>query len=454
MARRVVVLALGLGASARAQGDAPAALDELIGRYFHEGSDNGRNQLLDRIEKAADGSINRVAEAVRKVQLWAPIPETDRVVLSTTSAGQVSAIYHGFKNPDQPEARGMVLCLPASEGMEEANLAINRAVMALGPTLYDHSFIVALDKPIAGTFHQHPAAGDDFRQIIRELRRRLRLDTDRVFLFGYGQGGEAAWNAAISHPHLFAGVVAVASHPRLPYPEQLAPLLLPNLRKLPVLSIWESDAGDSPDDEVLATAVFNRAIARFAENNRLPIRGLAATFRPTGSVDRPNDLPSYVETERAVLAFAEHRRSPAGQSATHWFRYLAQGDLGWLRAAKLHGDVWTEDQLSIVPTAQADRDTFITDFFKQKLFHVSGEVAGQTITIQTKGIAKLDVLFFDGMMDYGKPVTVLCNGRKRFEGLIKSAIATLLENAYDEWEFQRLVFSTMTFSIRPDGAGD
>jgi hypothetical protein len=34
--------------------------------------------------------------------------------------------------------------------------------------------------------------------------------------------------------------------------------------------------------------------------------------------------------------------------------------------------------------------------------------------------------------------------------LVKPNIATLLESAYEEWEFQRLVFAKLPFSIRAD----
>ena len=45
---------------------------------------------------------------------------------------------------------------------------------------------------------------------LREATRRFAIDTDRVFLSGHSLGGDAAWDIALAHPDLWAGLVAVA----------------------------------------------------------------------------------------------------------------------------------------------------------------------------------------------------------------------------------------------------
>jgi pimeloyl-ACP methyl ester carboxylesterase len=49
---------------------------------------------------------------------------------------------------------------------------------------------------------------------LRDLRRRFAVDSDRVFLFGLGQGGEMAFDVGLSHPDLFAGVLPMSAGPR------------------------------------------------------------------------------------------------------------------------------------------------------------------------------------------------------------------------------------------------
>jgi predicted esterase len=45
---------------------------------------------------------------------------------------------------------------------------------------------------------------------VREAMKRFAIDTDRVFLSGHSLGGDAAWDIALAHPDLWAGLVAVA----------------------------------------------------------------------------------------------------------------------------------------------------------------------------------------------------------------------------------------------------
>ena len=46
---------------------------------------------------------------------------------------------------------------------------------------------------------------------LRDACRRFSIDVDRVYLTGHGIGGEAAWDIAIAHPDLWAGVIPIAA---------------------------------------------------------------------------------------------------------------------------------------------------------------------------------------------------------------------------------------------------
>jgi hypothetical protein len=49
---------------------------------------------------------------------------------------------------------------------------------------------------------------------LRDLRRRFQIDSDRVFLFGQGQGANMAHDVGLSHPDLFAGVASMGVDPQ------------------------------------------------------------------------------------------------------------------------------------------------------------------------------------------------------------------------------------------------
>lgn len=46
---------------------------------------------------------------------------------------------------------------------------------------------------------------------VRDALRRFAIDVDRVFLSGHSTGGDAAWDIALAHPDLWAGVIPIAA---------------------------------------------------------------------------------------------------------------------------------------------------------------------------------------------------------------------------------------------------
>lgn len=64
---------------------------------------------------------------------------------------------------------------------------------------------------------------------VRAAVRSFAIDTDRVFLSGHSQGGDAAWDIALAHPDLWAGLVAV-----VPTADRYVTHYWHNARRLPV----------------------------------------------------------------------------------------------------------------------------------------------------------------------------------------------------------------------------
>ena len=74
---------------------------------------------------------------------------------------------------------------------------------------------------------------------LREAMRRFSIDSDRVFLSGHSAGGDAAWDIALAHPDLWAGLVAV-----VPAAGRYVTHYWPNARTLPIYVVdGELDRG-------------------------------------------------------------------------------------------------------------------------------------------------------------------------------------------------------------------
>ena len=74
---------------------------------------------------------------------------------------------------------------------------------------------------------------------IRDLRRKYRIDSDRVFLFGLREGGSMAFDIGLSHPDLFAGVSTMGA-----IPEKYAEAYWRNQQLLPFYVVNGDRIGD------------------------------------------------------------------------------------------------------------------------------------------------------------------------------------------------------------------
>ena len=410
---------------------------ELLESYLQTDDPSERASLAESIEQDAGDDPDAIAEALGRVQLWKPFPENHGVIsFETGFPGITTVTYDLPESYDPADRHGLILCMP-HPGMSPTE-AVALAGHALGSAAREF-VLVSPDRPVDGSFHQDRSSAGVLRRLMRLLRRRIHLDTDRVFLFGVGEGGDAAWMAGLTHPDLFAGAIVLSAHPHLPYPRQVYPFLLENLRRLPLLSVYAAAEGDPPQTRSEKVAAYNRAIVRLAAEKSLPIVGVEITATAPGVLKPPADR---------VAAMLAGRRPPSAGEVSLWFRYPAQGHAGWLRQTKFMHDVWEADQLSILASPATDHDRYITDVIQDKLAFLGARVDGQTITIETRRCARIELLIPQGLVDFSIPITVRCNGRKRYDRMIQPSIRTMLETAYQDWEFQHPAVARLSFNIK------
>ncbi len=105
-----------------------------------------------------------------------------------------------------------------------------------------HGYVVIA--PVWGEAHQagygsSPREHHAVLASLREAARRFSIDTDRVFLSGHSLGGDAAWDVALAHPDLWAGLVMIG-----PTAARYVTHYWPNARSLPIYVVaGELDRG-------------------------------------------------------------------------------------------------------------------------------------------------------------------------------------------------------------------
>ena len=411
-------------------------LVELTEQYLNAADEGERRTLLSAIEESAGGSVDAVSVALRAVRVWEARPSGVSSSSFETSGGQALQVaYRIPKFYDSTRRYPLVVALP--DGHESTDRTVSRVVRMFGARSEDFVLVVVPERVAFGPNSTGTALAD----LLRAVRRWIHIDSDRVFLLGVNQGADAAWMMAIQEPDHFAGVVCLSGYPNVVYPAHMYPIILSNLERLPVLSVWRRVNGSTANGRERAVASHNQLIASLAERANISFTGMAVSAPDRASVSIP---PALLEE---MLA---RRRSDPPAYAARWFRYPAHGRAVWSRQTRFKGDVWTADQLSILPAARVDYHDFIDDVIKSKLAYLSSGISGQTITLETCRCARVELLLSQGLIDLTKPVTVICNGRRRHRGTLEPSIETMLEYARDEWVFERLPVAKLTISIRTD----
>tara|TARA_R110002049_G_scaffold2750_8_gene22158 strand:- start:75820 stop:78297 length:2478 start_codon:yes stop_codon:yes gene_type:complete len=71
---------------------------------------------------------------------------------------------------------------------------------------------------------------------LRDAMRRASIDSDRVFITGHGAGATAAWDIAVSHPDLWAGMIAIGADP-----DKTIRHYYPNAERVPMYFVLGED---------------------------------------------------------------------------------------------------------------------------------------------------------------------------------------------------------------------
>jgi hypothetical protein len=123
---------------------------------------------------------------------------------------------------------------------------------------------------------------------------------------------------------------------------------------------------------------------------------------------------------------------------SHWFRYPAHGRVGWLRQVGFEGQLWDAPQITILPGAGTDFHAYVTKILKSKMAFIAGRIEGQSIDVLTTNTTEVELRLHAGLLDLDQPIQLDWNGQRRFTIRVAPRIATLLETAHEDWEFQHL----------------
>ena len=405
-------------------------LDKQVTQFFQTGDAGARARLLDAIVKHPEADVTRIAKAVRRAQVWEPALSGVQVLDVVFGDGLRTQVRVRVPESYDPTRRYPLIL--ALHGMRQGALSyLQYLERILGAEV--ENFIIAAPQDYKGTwFSVSRAEAAEPVAILEALRRRYHVDTDRAYVNGYSMGGHGAFMTAVLYTDWFASAIPLAGTFTTPNTPETKPTLLPNLAGFPMLLVWgERDTRNrhQHDTRLGGIAGLNRALrAELPEMGVSGVEFVELEGRGHGDVIPPRER---------FVHYLQLRRDNNRKSISHWFRFPAQGRMGWLRQTQFAGEPW-EGQLVVRVRPGADVHDYARRTVRRKLGLIEGHIEGQTIRIRMQHTRQAEVLLHDGLVDLSRPITLYRGRKKLFEGPVEPKITTLLTLAREDWEFQRL----------------
>jgi hypothetical protein len=257
--------------------------------------------------------------------------------------------------------------------------------------------------------------------VLRELSQQYNVDTDRVFISGFGEGANAAWDIGLSHPDVFAGVVPVSSQPKLSYTLPY----WPNAQNLPFYIVTGDVAGDAPKTVM---RVFQEWLAK-------GYPAMHVIYRGRGTEWYGGELPFIFDwmskKKRAACVPDMGKPQLSGTSTPETYMGMRNSDsrFFWLSSDSI-------DPRYLYENKPPKREALAARF--------QGQIrAGNQIVAYAVGAKQLNVWLAPGMVDFTRPVQVTVkwlNQEKMWKspGPIKPSLSVLLDDLYERGDRRRV----------------
>jgi len=255
---------------------------------------------------------------------------------------------------------------------------------------------------------------------LREAGRRFAIDTDRVFLSGHSLGGDAAWDIALAHPDLWAGLVAIA-----PGAGRYVTHYWPNARSLPVYVVGgELDGGLKKNVTDLDRYFFKGFDVTYVE------------YRGRGHEHFGEEIQRIFDwMGRKQRTFFP--RSIEAVTLRPWDRFF-----WWI---ELEG----APPRTVVPPAQWPPPP------GTRPFGLDGKLTGPNTIVAHCGADRTRIWLAPELVDFARPVSVTLDGQKLHRGPIAADVGVLLDDLRLRGDRQHPFWAVIESTRRkePEGGG-
>ncbi|HXG09914.1 MAG TPA: hypothetical protein VNK04_09010 [Gemmataceae bacterium] len=396
---------------------------EFVLKYQTTTDRDDRRRMLGEYLKGEPIGVDEMAQLITTL----PPPEPEEKVEPTPvklhpreSGTGRGAAYYVQPPPEYHHGRPFPVLMVLHQGGESARAMLDRwsaHAARNGYLLVAPEWGQGLKTTYSYTSQEHAVVLDT----LRDLRRRYNVDSDRVFLHGWGEGGTMAYDIGLAHPDLFAGVVPMGGRP-----VYYAQRYRRNAQYLPFYVI-------SGDHSGLPHAENRQQFEDWVPKGHPAI---LVEYRGRGREFFAAELPlvfEWMKHKKRAMPVAElggyGREFQTMRSTDNMFYWVSTDSIN---PGNLNDGRWDSRVLAATLWGYVNREN-------------------NAIHLRTVGLRQLSVwLGRDskgvGMIDFGAPVTVVINGQTRMIARVTPSMETLLEDLYHRSDRQRVFLVRLDFN--------
>ena len=304
------------------------------------------------------------------------------------------------------------------------------------PTHY-HQTVIDAPPPFT---QEHPI-------MLRAIRQRVHVDSDRIYVMGRSLGGYTAWTMAILHADLFAASIPISATYSLPIDvEGLWQAMASNFNHLPILHIWGGRDGltvpgfEGRNRNTGGMSQINRIFSKKIKDWGLKVDDHMVPGGGHGGYRMP-----HVKIERML----QETRVHFPKKVHIRFRHLHQASAYWLEGNTWQGPAWDRPGIKIKPEKGENRAQANGRVILPLLGELRGSIQGQVIQIKQRHLSEVTLWLGDGMINWDLPVTVKTGDKPLFQGQLKPSLATCLARAKATMDFNRLCWASLNLKTAP-----
>ncbi len=300
------------------------------------------------------------------------------------------ATYYLRLPPEYHHGRAYPLLI----ALGDLRLPAEKLVGFLAPFAAQYGYVVAAPewttqfatKPYDFSGADHPLV----TATLRDLLRKFQVDSDKVFLYGFGEGANFALDVGMAHPDLFAGLVVNGANP----PTNIFLQYWHNAQKLPVYAI----AGE-------LTGTFPNLRKLFEKWTTAGFPALLTIYRGRGQEPFPLELPrvfDWMGRKSRVRGAASLRLNQPGFEP---WQVLREADDRFYWVGVAEGGLSGGNKINGWQTKPVNPAQFRADIGRNGVINIDKAI----------GVRKFVIWLERDLIDWSKPVVVNVNGHKARE---------------------------------------